>query len=160
MRSRILTARAMVKAENPAFEVSPASWPGDAQSIAEIRRRVFIQEQGVPEDLEWEARDGDCDWFVARAGEAIVGIARLTPDAHVGRMAVLPAWRGMGIGSALLQAVLQCARHKGLTKVTLHAQTHALPFYARMGFRVVGEVFMEAGIPHRRMTLDLQQEDA
>lgn len=114
----------MVKAENPAFEVIPVSWPEHAQAIAGIRRRVFIQEQGVPEDLEWEARDGECDWFVARVGEAIVGIARLTPDAHVGRMALLTAWRGMGIGSALLQAMLQHARHKGLTTVTLHAQTY------------------------------------
>ena len=160
MEGCILPARAMDKAENPTLEVIPASWPRHAEAIAELRRRVFIREQGVPEALEWEARDPECDWFVARSGGELVGIVRLTPDAHVGRLAVLPAWRGRGIGSALLQAVLQRARDKGLTTVTLHAQTHALPFYARMGFRAEGEVFMEAGIPHRRMTLHIAQEDA
>lgn len=149
----------MDKAENPAFEVIPAPWPRLAQAIAEIRRLVFIREQGVPEALEWEARDGDCDWFLARAGDELVGIARLTPDAHVGRMAVLPAWRGRGIGSALLRAVLRRARDKGLARVSLHAQTHALSFYARFGFQAEGEVFVEAGIPHRRMTLVLDGED-
>lgn len=149
----------MDKAENPAFFVLQASWPREAGAIAAVRRRVFIEEQGVPEDLEWEARDGDCDWFLARVGDAVVGIARITPDAHVGRMAVLPDWRGRGIGSALLQAVLQHARDKGLSTLTLHAQTHAVPFYARIGFRAEGEVFMEAGIPHRRMTLCIHKED-
>lgn len=147
----------MDKAENPAFEVAPAPWPRDAEAIASIRRCVFIEEQGVPEDLEWEARDPECEWFAARAGGQLVGIARLTPDGHVGRMAVLPAWRGRGIGSALLRAVLQRARDKGLGVVSLHAQTHAIPFYARIGFRAEGEVFMEAGIPHRRMFLDLHE---
>jgi predicted GNAT family N-acyltransferase len=150
----------MDESKKPSFEVTPASWHSDALAIAQIRRRVFIKEQGVPEALEWEARDGDCDWFVARAGEAIIGIARLTPDAFVGRMAVLPEWRGRGIGTALLRAVLQCARDKGLNTLKLHAQTHAVPFYARLGFRAEGEVFMEAGIPHRLMTLALRQEDA
>lgn len=149
----------MDQAENPVFEVIQAHWPSHASAIAMIRRRVFIEEQGVPEALEWERRDADCDWFVAKAGEEFVGIARLTPDDHVGRMAVLPAWRGRGIGSALLQAVLRRARDKGLAMVSLHAQTHALPFYARLGFRAVGDVFMEAGIPHRRMTLELDEED-
>ena len=204
----------MDKAENPTFVVIPASWPEEAEAIAAIRRRVFIEEQGVPEALEWEARDGDCDWFVARSlsdlsdrsepggrartvwhdfeahsgtmqreigpkwtalptgavdqsqvrqaprvGDAVVGIARLTPDAQVGRMAVLPDWRGRGIGTALLRAVLQCAREKGLAVVTLHAQTHAVPFYARQGFRAEGAVFMEAGIPHRRMTLVIHEDE-
>ena len=68
----------MDKAKNPFLEVIPASWSRDAEAIAAIRRRVFIEEQGVPEALEWEARDGGCDWFVARVGDAVVGIARLT----------------------------------------------------------------------------------
>jgi predicted GNAT family N-acyltransferase len=150
----------MYKAENLAYEVIPASWPSHAQAIADVRRRVFIEEQGVPEALEWESRDGDCDWFLARVGESIVGIVRLTPEAQVGRMAVLPEWRGRGIGTALLRAVLRCARDKGLARVRLHAQTQAEPFYARMGFRAEGPVFLEAGIPHRRMTLELELEDA
>ncbi len=147
----------MKRAENPAVEVSLACWPRHAQAIAEIRRRVFIQEQGVPEALEWEAEDSQCHWFVASAGDAIVGIARLTPNGRIGRLAVLPAWRRQGIGTALLQCALRHARALGLSHLHLHAQVQALPFYARMGFRAEGEVFLEAGIPHRRMYLDLHE---
>ena len=148
----------MDKAENPDFVVTQANWPSHGRAIAEVRRRVFIDEQGVPEALEWEARDAGCDWFVAWAGGEPIGIARLTPEAQIGRMAVLPNWRRRGVGSALLRALLRHARDKGLRAVWLHAQTHALPFYARHGFRTEGEVFIEAGIAHRRMSLVLEGE--
>lgn len=148
----------MNEAENPAYEVTPVPWPSHAAAINAVRRRVFIEEQGVPEALEWEARDDRCDWFTASVGDRVVGIARLTPEGQIGRMAVLPAWRGRGLGSALVQRVVEHARAKGLRTVWLHAQVHALPFYARLGFRAEGEVFMEAGIPHRRMALLLSLE--
>lgn len=148
----------MPLAENPLIQVTSADWPRHGTLINAIRRRVFIEEQGVPEALEWEARDAECDWFLAWAGDTPVGIARLTPDAHIGRMAVLPQWRGRGVGRALLKAALERARARRLPAVRLHAQTHALGFYARTGFQAEGEVFLEAGIPHRRMTLDLTRE--
>lgn len=145
-------------AEADSFSVSVADWHRDETDIAQVRRRVFIEEQAVPEAMEWEARDAECDWFTARdAGGAIVGIARLTPDAHIGRMAVLPAWRRRGVGSALLQAALARARQKGLARIGLHAQVHALGFYARLGFAAQGPEFDEAGIPHREMFLDLTE---
>ncbi|MFN3593390.1 MAG: GNAT family N-acetyltransferase [Thiobacillaceae bacterium] len=144
--------------ENPPIRVIEADWARHGPRINAIRRRVFIEEQGVPEALEWEARDAECDWFLAWAGDTPVGIARLTADAHIGRMAVLPEWRGRGVGRALLKAALERARARGLPAVHLHAQTHALGFYAREGFQAEGEVFLEAGIPHRRMTLHLTRE--
>ena len=142
-------------AEADSFSVRAAEWPRDEPGIAQVRRRVFIEEQAVPEAMEWEARDGECDWFVAgdKSG-AIVGIARLTPDARIGRMAVLPAWRRRGVGSALLRAALARARQKGLRQLSLHAQVHAVPFYVRFGFQARGPVFDEAGIPHREMFLE------
>lgn len=144
--------------EADSFSVSAADWCGDEAGIAQVRRRVFIEEQAVPQAMEWELRDADCDWFVARDDSgAIVGIARLTPDARIGRMAVLPTWRRRGVGSALLQAALVRARQKGLARVELHAQVHALGFYARLGFAAQGPEFDEAGIAHREMFLDLTE---
>lgn len=137
--------------ENPAVLVGHADWQSDAAAIARVRETVFIREQGVPEALEWEPIDAQCEWFAAWLDGGIVGIARLAPDQRIGRMAVLPQWRRRGIGSALLQAVLVRARKKGLRQVTLHAQSHAVPFYGRFGFRPVGEEFLDAGIPHRLM---------
>ena len=146
----------MAKADS--ISVRSADWHRDEADIAQVRRRVFIEEQAVPEAMEWEARDAECDWFIARNGSGdIIGIARLTPDARIGRMAVLPAWRRRGVGSALLQAALARARQKGLARVELHAQTHALGFYARQGFVAHGPEFDEAGIPHRAMFLDLTE---
>ncbi len=139
----------------PAFAVRTARWSVDEPAIAEVRRRVFIVEQGVPEALEWEAIDADCAWFVAEAGAGLViGIARLRADGRIGRMAVLPPWRRRGVGAALLTAALSEARARGLAGVHLAAQTHAVRFYARFGFRVEGAEFFDAGIPHRRMYID------
>jgi len=140
----------------PAFLVRSARWINDADAIARVRRAVFIEEQGVPEDLEWEARDGDCAWFVAEGGEgAVIGIGRLTPAGHVGRMAVLPDWRGRGVGSALLHAVLAEARARGQAEVRLSAQCRALSFYERHGFVATGNEYLDAGIRHRDMALTL-----
>lgn len=143
-----------------------ADWQRDAKAIAQVRRQVFILEQRVPEALEWETRDPYCDWYLARdSGHQPVGIARLVPESWtglppgtgiVGRMAVLAAWRGRGLGALLLAAVLERARRRGLARLVLHAQTHAESFYARRGFLPVGDVFEEAGIPHRCMELRLE----
>lgn len=133
--------------------VARADWSRDASGIARIRREVFIQEQGVPEALEWEAIDPDCDWFVAHHGGEIIGVARLTPDGRIGRMAVLPAWRGRNVGSALLGTALTRARERGFDGVVLSAQVQAMPFYARFGFVAEGPEYMDAGIPHRTMRL-------
>ena len=120
-----------------------------------MRRTVFILEQGVPEALEWESRDPACLWCVAQAHETgIIGIARLTPEGRIGRMAVLPSWRRRGVGSALLQAVLRTARDRGWNRIELSAQTHAMPFYARHGFVGVGPDYLDAGIPHQTMILE------
>ncbi len=146
--------------ETPRFKVRRADWSADKAAIARVRRSVFIEEQAVPESLEWEALDSECVWFVAESvpGE-VVGIVRLTPDAQVGRMAVLASWRRCGVGTALLAAVLAEARRQGFRKVRLSAQTHAVPFYAHHGFKPVGDIFMDAGIPHRAMTITFEDSE-
>ena len=144
---------------NPAFSVRTAVWRDDEAAIARVRRAVFIDEQGVPEALEWEAVDAACAWFVAQAGNGeIVAIVRLRDDGRLGRMAVLPAWRRRGVGSALLMAALDAARARGLATVHLSAQSHAVPFYARRGFRAEGDEYPDAGIPHRSMRLNLGEQ--
>jgi len=139
-----------------AFSIRPADWARDEMSIAQLRREVFIDEQRVPEALEWEAIDAACRWFVAESDAGIVGIARLLPDGRIGRMAVSLAWRRKGIGSDLLNAAMQAAFESGLNRVALSAQVHAIPFYARAGFQVQGPEYLDAGIPHRTMTRELK----
>ncbi len=140
------------------FSVSSAKWPADEAAIARVRRAVFIEEQAVPESLEWEELDRDCVWFVARLGSGeVIGTARLTPDNRIGRMAVSRPWRHGGVGTALLGAALSAARRRGVPTVRLSAQTHAVPFYARFGFRAEGTMYMDAGIPHVAMTFTFQE---
>ena len=118
---------------------------------------MFIVEQQVPEALEWDADDAVSIHALAldAAGQPI-GTGRLLPDGYIGRMAVSAAWRRRGVGQAILHWLIACARTRGDAAVHLHAQTHALGFYARAGFTAQGAVFMEAGILHRAMTLSLQ----
>ena len=136
--------------------VGVVDWALAEQPIRNIRATVFILEQAVPEDSEWDGLDPRCAHVLAwnDAGEA-VGTARMQANGTIGRMAVLKDWRGRGVGRALLHALLDLATKRGLPRVTLSAQTHALGFYERAGFHVIGELFMDAGIPHRKMVKDL-----
>ncbi len=135
-----------------AFTITETDWAHDAQRLAEIRRTVFIGEQGVPENMEWDEYDAVSVHFLALAADGTpIGCARLLPDGHLGRMAVLPDWRGRGVGRALLTAAEAAARMRGCTMLRLSAQTQAADFYARAGFVAVGGQYEEAGIPHVAM---------
>lgn len=136
--------------------VRVARWPEERDTLARIRERVFVEEQGVPPALEWDTHDARATHLVARgpAGEAI-GTARLLPSGQIGRMAVLAEWRGRGVGDRLLDEVIAIARMQGFSSVFLNAQVQVRGFYARHGFRAVGPAFEEAGIPHVRMVLGL-----
>lgn len=158
MTAAILTGFGPAQPLPGSLTIRPADWPADGPAIAAVRRAVFIEEQGVPEAMEWEPIDPDCAWFLAEEGSGAVGVARLTPDGRIGRMAVLADWRGRGIGSALLGQALAEARRRGLDRVQLHGQCHALGFYRRFGFVAEGPAFDEAGIAHRRMVLHLKED--
>jgi predicted GNAT family N-acyltransferase len=120
--------------------------------IKTVREQVFIQEQHVPVALEWDGLDDEAMHVVALNNHnQVIGTARLLQDGHIGRMAVIPLWRHQGVGSALLKELLLIAQQRTLSKVFLHAQTTAIGFYERHGFRVLGEEFMDAGIPHHYM---------
>lgn len=134
------------------FAVRTADWAADGGRLQDVRHAVFVVEQGVPVELEWDGLDAHCMHLLAEdAAGRPIGCARLLPDGHVGRMAVLHPWRGRGVGRALLQAALARAALAGFTVVRLNAQVHALDFYRREGFEASGDVFSDAGIPHRAM---------
>ena len=138
------------------FEVRIVDWEAARADARPVREAVFVVEQKVPLEMEWDDLDPVCDHAIARdtAGRAI-GTGRLLPDARIGRMAVLAEWRGRGVGAAVLVALVERAEQRGMKQVTLHAQTHAASFYARYGFVAEGDVFMEADIPHVTMTRTL-----
>ena len=126
---------------------------------------VFVIEQNIPVELEWdEWDDGSLHAVAASAAGDPVGTGRLLPASfelkspatgHIGRMAVLASARRHGVGSAILQALMQAAPKQGFTGVVLHAQSYVVPFYARHGFVIEGGEFVEAGIPHRIMRAHL-----
>ena len=138
------------------FTIRIMSWREALPLARPVRERVFIDEQKVPRELEWDEWDEASDHAVAfEAGGDAIGTARLLPSGRIGRMAVLKEWRRMGVGAALLEAVLERARSRSMARAVLHAQTQAAGFYRRFGFSERGEEFDEAGIAHVEMTLDL-----
>lgn len=138
--------------------IREATWSGDRDALQTIRTRVFVEEQSVPVELEWDEHDDFAThWLALDPQGAPIGTARMLRDGHIGRMAVLPGWRQQGVGSALLQAALQHARQQNLFEAYLYAQVHAVPFYQQAGFTVHGEEFMDANIPHLTMRLQLAE---
>jgi len=124
-----------------------------------IRHRVFIVEQQVPAELETDEYDAEADHLIGLVDGAPLGAGRLVvePDAqgHLGRLAVLAEARGSGLGVALVRAIEGRARERGLREIVLGAQVYAVGFYQRLGYAAYGEVFDDAGIPHRHMHKEL-----
>ena len=120
--------------------------------MQDIRGEVFIAEQHVPPELEWDGEDPGALHLLAEDTDGQpIGTGRMLPNGHIGRMCVLPEHRRRGVGSALLAGLLHRAGSDGYPTPYLNAQVTAVAFYTRHGFLAVGEVFTEAGIPHRRM---------
>lgn len=138
----------------PPYTITQVRWPEYAAELLAIRRAVFVDEQGVPEALEVDGRDDGAWHLLARDGAGLpVGCARVLPDAHIGRLAVLRSARGHGVGRDLLLAAVQLARRLGMGDLYLHAQTRARGFYEAAGFIAEGDEFPEAGIAHVLMRL-------
>ncbi len=138
------------------FAVRATEWRRDADKLRAVRTAVFIDEQAIPEELEWDCADHNAMHVLAEdAQRQPIGCARLLADGHIGRVAVLSTWRRHGVGDALMARALELAASAGMRRVALHSQAHACGFYARHGFAEVGDVFDEAGIPHQTMARDL-----
>ncbi|WP_420033185.1 GNAT family N-acetyltransferase [Streptomyces sp. cg28] len=148
-----------------AYDLRVAETEADRAACFAVRRDVFVTEQGVPQELEYDAYDTDAVHVLAvREDGTPLGTGRLlTGEAAavknggaedvgaLGRLAVAKTARGLGVGAALVGAIEGAARDRGLSAVDLHAQTHALGFYERLGYEAYGPEFPDAGIPHRAM---------
>lgn len=137
------------------YKIIKTDWGTDEPALRRIREAVFIKEQHVPVELEWDEFDPNAVHWLAFDKNSVIATARLLGNGHVGRMAVLPQYRGKGIGSALLDAITCYAVETGMGELFLNAQTRALGFYEKRGFRAEGEIFDDAGIPHRKMRKSL-----
>ncbi|MFF2202952.1 GNAT family N-acetyltransferase [Streptomyces sp. NPDC058145] len=147
------------------YTVRVAEDPADREACFAVRKEVFVVEQGVAQDIEYDAYDAVAVHVLAvredgeplGTGRLLYGeatAAKTGGDATVGslgRLAVARSARGLGVGAALVRAVEDAARARGLAAVDLHAQTHALGFYERLGYETYGPEFPDAGIPHRAM---------
>ncbi|WP_329458317.1 GNAT family N-acetyltransferase [Streptomyces sp. NBC_01497] len=150
---------------HPAPVVRVAVDFADLESCFAVRKEVFVGEQGLSVDIDRDGRDGDALQVLATAADGTpLGTGRLLhgPGASdvtggdprvgaLGRLAVVRSARGTGVGAALVRGIEEAARAAGLAVVDLHAQTHALGFYARLGYEAYGDEFLDAGLPHRSM---------
>ena len=134
------------------IKICITNWDSNNDSLVRIRRQVFIEEQNVPEDMEWDEHDSSSTHFLATLDNKVIATARLKTDGQIGRMAVLAEYRNKGIGSKLLKFVLLTAKQQKQKNVYLHAQVSAIPFYKKHGFTACGDIFYEANIPHREMS--------
>jgi predicted GNAT family N-acyltransferase len=138
------------------IKVRVGPWSEQQASAQAIRYAVFVIEQNIPVEIEWDDMDAVSLHAVAYDENGLsLGTGRLLPDGHIGRMAVKKRARGLGVGGSILDALLQAARERGDKAVMLNAQTQVEDFYARHGFKRDGAEFMEAGIPHIAMRREL-----
>lgn len=146
--------------EIPNIFVTEVQWALEHQRIMGIREAVFIQEQQVPEEEELDDHDAlpATRHFLLTAGDRAIGYARLQLNGQIGRMAIVRDARKSGYGARLLAEVMRAALQELRDDIFLHAQEHAIPFYQKMGFETDGDVFYEAGIPHKMMRLALSRE--
>jgi predicted GNAT family N-acyltransferase len=131
------------------------SWEDARAHASPIRFRVFVEEQGVPREIELDDQDAVSLHALAFEGATPVATGRLLPDGHIGRMAVLKSHRNRGVGAAMLKRLIEAARSRGDREVALSAQVHAVPFYRAHGFVEEGAEYEEAGIAHQAMRLGL-----
>ena len=136
--------------------VLKALWADDGDTLMQLRNRVFVEEQKVSAALEVDGKDSECQHVKAIVDGLIIGTGRLLPNGFIGRMCVLAEYRNRNIGTMMLENLVQQALDRGHQKVLLNAQSYIIPFYQKYGFRIDSDEFIEADIPHRRMTLNLK----
>lgn len=131
--------------------IKEVDFTSNLATLKKIRTEVFIKEQHVPVELEWDEFDEGATHILAYYNNVPVGTARLLNSAHIGRMAVLKSWRGLGVGKKMLEFLMTLAHKKGMDSVQLSAQKHAVEFYKKQGFQVCSDEYQDAGIPHFTM---------
>ncbi|MEY3884025.1 MAG: hypothetical protein RIS87_1667 [Pseudomonadota bacterium] len=136
------------------LKINHVQWSEFEESLRTIRTKVFIEEQQVPIDLEWDSQDTSAQHLlVLTSTNEPIACARLLNNGSIGRMAVLKEWRGLGLGAKLLIKAIAFHRQQGISVITLSAQVHAIPFYQKAGFEVISTPYLDAGILHVDMHL-------
>ncbi|PST95100.1 GNAT family N-acetyltransferase [Photobacterium iliopiscarium] len=123
------------------------------ESIRLVREQVFIQEQHIDPEIEFDGLDTQAVHVLVVGGEQPLGTGRILANGHIGRIAIMQAARGQGLGVKVVRALVEYAKQQGYPKVDLGAQTHAVDFYRKLGFTPYGDEFMEANIPHQAMVM-------
>lgn len=135
------------------MEIITTTFNEHEQDIRFIRETVFIKEQSVPPELEWDEHDATALHLLAYQDKQPVATARMLDDGHIGRLSVLAEYRKTGIGSRMLTTLIELARDRELSRIFLSAQVSAIPFYLRHGLIVISDEYLDAGIPHKDMEL-------
>ena len=145
------------------MEILLKSWNEAEVDAFLVRQEVFILEQGVPAELDLDELDSSAAHILAYQDTHCIGTGRLVnlsdKQAQIGRMAVLAQFREKGVGKQILQKLVDLAASQGAREIILHSQVSAIPFYEKLGFQAQGDVYDEAGIPHRNMMLTLENSD-
>ena len=140
---------------NPELKIVSGSWKDLAEHAKAIREAVFIQEQHIAAEDEWDAEDAVAVHFIVFQQDQAIATARLLSNNSIGRVAVLTTARGLGVGQRLMQAVIDYARAEQRKLVKLSSQVHAIGFYQALGFEAQGDEYLDCGIPHIDMYLKL-----
>lgn len=137
------------------YEIQSGDWARLAVDAKPIREQVFIQEQHISPEDEWDAQDAIALHFVVYIAGQAVATARLLENHSIGRVAVLKSQRGLGLGKKVMEAIIQQAQQEQRPFLVLSAQVYATGFYQQLGFQVEGEEYLDCGIPHIRMRREL-----
>ncbi len=144
--------------DNQTYRIQSGTWSDLEKDAKWVRKAVFVIEQNIPESEEWDAQDSISLHFVVYAQDQPIATARLLQNNSIGRVAVLQQARGTGLGKRLMQHIIQVAKDQQREYVKLSAQTHAIGFYANLGFSQHGDEYLDCGIPHVDMTMNLKQD--
>ena len=137
------------------YQIKAGSWAELNIVAKEIREQVFIQEQNIEPEDEWDELDSESLHFIVYEDNHAIATARLLKNNSIGRVAVLKAYRGLGIGKILMEYIIQYALNENREYLKLSAQTYAIPFYSKLGFNVQGSEYLDCGIPHINMFKNL-----
>ena len=137
------------------YRIKQGDWDQLQQDAKLIRTQVFICEQGITEADEWDDQDVISQHFVIYDQDQPIATARLLENNSVGRVAVLKAYRGQGLGQMIMLEIISYAQKQRRSVLTLSSQVHAISFYKKLGFTVQGNSYDECGIPHIEMTMSL-----
>ena len=141
------------------FRVQSGHWDKLEQDAKFIRKQVFIIEQNIPEEEEWDDQDMISDHFVVYDQDQPIATARLLQNNSVGRVAVLKTYRGQGIGRMIMLEIIRQAHQQDRTFLQLSSQVHAISFYEKLGFSIEGDAYDECGIPHIKMQLVIETKN-